>query len=196
MIKTIIWLILIMILAVGGYFWWLSTQDITAPAPHTSQSESDADVPVITPTTGTGTVPQAAQVPTGPSTSGNIIDPGSGAAQIVGSNLMLGIDENTVLGTYLVGYTGMTLYTYEKDTGASSTCYAQCAATWPPYIVSSSDTINTQYGVNASKASIITRADGTLQVVYDGHPLYFYSGDTQETTNGQGQGGVWYVIKP
>jgi predicted lipoprotein with Yx(FWY)xxD motif len=194
--KILVGLLLAIIIIIGGWFVWSSVQP-AASAP--SFNAAGTNAPVIATSNAAATAsqtPQIPQVPTGPSTSGNIIDPGSEAPSIVGNNLMLGIDENASLGMYLVGYTGMTLYTYEKDTGASSTCYDQCAETWPPYTVSSSDAINTQYGVNASKVSIIARADGTLQVAYNGHPLYFYAGDTQETTNGQGLGGVWYVIKP
>ena len=41
-----------------------------------------------------------------------------------------------------------------------------------------------------------TSAEG-IQVTYNGWPLYFYAGDTAPgDTNGQGQGGVWYVVDP
>ena len=126
-----------------------------------------------------------------------MIVPGSNATPIVGDNLMLGTNQNSKLGTYLLGYTGMTLYTYAKDDVGTSTCYSDCAQTWPPYIVSPSDRYNLEYGVNASDVGTITRADGTLQVTYNGHPLYFYTGDAASGDfNGQGVGGVWYVIAP
>jgi predicted lipoprotein with Yx(FWY)xxD motif len=195
--RKILWGIFILavlfIIVTVGIFWW-STQ--ATPSTAGPSFETTTTQPAAVSTAPTSTIPGLANIPTGPTSTGNIIDPGSGAPNIVGDNLMLGIDENSSLGAYLIGYNGETLYTYEKDTGASSTCYADCAAKWPPYIVSGSDTVNTQYGVNASKVSIITRTDGTLQVAYDDHPLYFYSGDAQGTTNGQGQSGVWYVIKP
>jgi len=126
-----------------------------------------------------------------------MVVPGSNDAPIVGDNFMLGTDQNSKLGTYLLGYTGMTLYTYAKDNVGTSTCYDNCAQKWPPYIVSPSDRYNLQYGVNASEVGTITRADGTLQVTYNDHPLYFYSGDTTSGEfNGQGVGGVWYVVAP
>ena len=196
--RKILWgsliLVILFIVIVGGFFW-MSLQN-TSTAPTLSFVATTTPTrPQKTPTPkSSGT--NLPVIPTGPTTTGYMINPGSGAPQIVGDNLMLGVDENANLGIYLIGYNGETLYTYEKDTGASSTCYAACASKWPPYIVSSSDNTNAQYGVNADKISIITRADNTLQVAYNGHPLYFYSGDAQGTANGQGVGGVWYVIKP
>ena len=42
-----------------------------------------------------------------------------------------------------------------------------------------------------------TRDDGDDQVTVDGWPLYFFSGDAAPgDTNGQGVGGIWYVVGP
>lgn len=115
---------------------------------------------------------------------------------IIGSNLALGTASNTTLGTYLVGYNGMAVYTYSKDTAGTSACSGQCAAVWPPYIVSSSDNIqNIQTGVTGS-VNTLTRADGTLQLAYNGMPLYFFASDTAGAApTGQGVGG-FSVAKP
>ncbi|MHB8448919.1 MAG: COG4315 family predicted lipoprotein [Mycobacteriales bacterium] len=55
----------------------------------------------------------------------------------------------------------------------------------------------------AAKASLLgtsRRTDGTVQVTYNGHPLYYYSGDSHAgQTNGEGInsfGGYWYVVSP
>jgi hypothetical protein len=46
----------------------------------------------------------------------------------------------------------------------------------------------------------ITRSDGTKQVTYDGHPLYFFSGDSGPgTATGQGSDGFgakWWLVSP
>ncbi|MER7665828.1 hypothetical protein [Streptomyces sp. NPDC096193] len=45
---------------------------------------------------------------------------------------------------------------------------------------------------------ITKRSDGAEQVTYNGHPLYYYAGDTEAgQTNGQGLdqfGAKWYVL--
>jgi hypothetical protein len=49
-----------------------------------------------------------------------------------------------------------------------------------------------------SMLGTISRSDGTKQVTYAGHPLYFYAGDSAAgQTNGQGInsfGGIWGVV--
>ena len=52
-------------------------------------------------------------------------------------------------------------------------------------------------GVDASLLGTTTRKDGTLQVTYNGMPLYYYAKDTVAgDVNGQEVGDVWYVIAP
>lgn len=114
----------------------------------------------------------------------------------ISDNLALGTSGNVKLGTYLIAYNGMTLYTTSKDTGSVSNCYDTCAKNWPPYIVSPAERINLQSGVGGT-ASTTTRTDGTLQLTYNGKPLYFYVGDKLGSDAlGQGSGGVWTVVKP
>ena len=43
----------------------------------------------------------------------------------------------------------------------------------------------------------ITRDDGTMQVTYNGLPLYRFANDTAAgQTNGEGVAGLWSVAKP
>ncbi len=55
-------------------------------------------------------------------------------------------------------------------------------------------------GVDASKLGTTRRSDGTLEVTYNGHPLYTYAGDSQPgQTNGEGVNGFgaeWYAVSP
>ncbi len=120
----------------------------------------------------------------------------SGPAYVAG-NVLLGTDANSTLGTYLIGYNGMTVYAYAKDTPSVSNCTGTCAGNWLPYTVASTDALaNLQAGVSG-KAGVITRADGTMQVTYNCKPLYFYSKDAVSgDTKGQNIGGVWFIVKP
>lgn len=118
----------------------------------------------------------------------------SGSA--IQNNLTLGTDSTTTIGTYLIGYNGMSVYTYAKDSTGTSTCYGECATNWPPYIVPAGMQLNLEAGVNGTSGTIV-RTDGTTQVTYNGMPLYFYIGDANSgDVNGNGIGGVWEVAKP
>lgn len=92
---------------------------------------------------------------------------------------------------------GLTLYQFASDTkgGTTSACVAACATTWPPLTVTAATQLVA--GTGASKAlATITRTDGSLQVTYDGYPLYFYSGDSLTgQTNGATVGGWSLVAK-
>jgi predicted lipoprotein with Yx(FWY)xxD motif len=103
---------------------------------------------------------------------------------------------STGLGKVLVGPNGRTLYLFEKDTGPKSTCTGSCAAEWPPFTTTGKPSAGS--GVNAAMLSATKRPDGKRQVVYAGHPLYYYSADTKAgDTTGQGLdvfGAKWYVV--
>jgi len=102
------------------------------------------------------------------------------------------------LGTILVDGNGMTLYLLTGDSADASICADACAKAWPPVTVSGSATAGS--GVDASKLGTISRADGSTQVTYNGHPLYYFVKDQAAgDVNGQGIdkfGGIWYVVSP
>jgi predicted lipoprotein with Yx(FWY)xxD motif len=98
-------------------------------------------------------------------------------------------------GQLLVGEDGFVLYIFDPDLQGASVCNDDCAAIWPPLVVSGQPTAGE--GVDASLLGTITRDDGTLQVTYDAWPLYYFSQDTGAgITSGQGVSGQWWVIDP
>lgn len=112
-------------------------------------------------------------------------------------NLTLGINTSVHLGSFLVGRTSYTLYTFAKDQAGTSTCYAQCAQNWPPYLVTPGVQPKLQTGISAALVGTITRTDDTTQLTYRGLPLYYYTGDARTgDATGQGIGGVWYAVNP
>ncbi len=112
-------------------------------------------------------------------------------------NLLLGTDATSSVGTYLIASNGMTLYTYAKDIDNTSNCTGLCTKAWPPYTVDNRDVLhNVQSGISGMVDTTV-RADGTMQVTYDGQPLYFFSQDkVSGDILGQDVGHVWYVAKP
>jgi predicted lipoprotein with Yx(FWY)xxD motif len=121
-----------------------------------------------------------------PSTSNS-----SGAASAVGT-------KTSSLGTFLVDAKGRTLYLWDADHGSKSTCSGACAQAWPPLT-----TTTTPKASGAAKASLLgttKRTDGSREVTYAGHPLYYFAGDTQPgQTTGQGSNGFgapWWVVTP
>lgn len=99
-------------------------------------------------------------------------------------------------GIWLTNSAGRALYVYTKDKGSTSKCYGPCAAAWPPLLATGPVTISGKYTVTADLGTT-TRTDGSKQVTYGGHPLYYFAGDTAAgQTKGQGLGGVWFLVGP
>ncbi|HEY7003908.1 MAG TPA: hypothetical protein VH281_06475 [Gaiellaceae bacterium] len=102
------------------------------------------------------------------------------------------------LGTILVDQDGKTLYLFEADSMNKSNCTGGCVTLWPP--VTAKGKVAAGSGVTASLIGTTMRSDGSSQVTYAGHPLYWFSGDAKTgDTNGQGLtdfGGAWYVVSP
>lgn len=96
------------------------------------------------------------------------------------------------LGSILVDADGMTLYLFEADTDGSSTCYDDCAASWPALI---DDAPSAGAGVDESLLGTTERDDGQLQVTYGDQPLYSFASDQAPgDVEGQGVGDVWFVV--
>ena len=101
------------------------------------------------------------------------------------------------LGTLIVaGSNGMTVYQFSKDTkdNGKSACSGGCATTWPPLTVAAGATPTGDTGVGG-KIGTITRDDGTVQVTYNGLPLYFFSGDSA-VGDSNGVYANWTAVKP
>jgi predicted lipoprotein with Yx(FWY)xxD motif len=103
------------------------------------------------------------------------------------------------LGTVLAaGSKKLTVYLFEADTGSASTCAGTCASVWPPVTTSGQPQAGGQ--TVASDLSTIARADGIKQVLYNGHPLYYYAkdGDAGDAYGAgiKSFGAGWYVLAP
>ena len=138
----------------------------TAVPPTSAPASANTPVPVTGATS-------AAAAPTGP------------------AHVALG--SNAQLGSFLVDDKGMSLYLFTTDKPNTSNCYGKCASFWPPLLTSGAPVAAS--GLDASKLGTTTRADGTVQVTYNGWPLYYFAKDKQPgDVKGQKVQGTWFVI--
>lgn len=68
---------------------------------------------------------------------------------------------------------GRPLYTYDADAAGKSSCYGECAKQFPPFVAD-------QRAKGSGDFSILMRDDHVRQWVYQGKPLYRYSGKDPE----------------
>jgi predicted lipoprotein with Yx(FWY)xxD motif len=140
---------------------------------------SSAATPV--PATPAPAIPAAAASSAPPAASGPVIKTAT-----VGSQ-----------GTLIVASSnGMTVYTFAndvKDSGKSA-CTGGCITKWPALTVPSGSTPTGDTGVTG-KIGTITRDDGTIQVTYNGLPLYFYATD-KAPGDANGIYTNWSAVKP
>lgn len=101
-------------------------------------------------------------------------------------------------GSFLTNSAGRAVYLFLADSSGKSACSGACASAWPPVVATGQPTA--AGGAQSTDLGTITRSDGTKQVTYDGHPLYYFVGDTGPGTDkGQGIDGFgakWWLVAP
>ena len=119
------------------------------------------------------------------------------AAAAGGSGLVITTKPGSA-GAFLTDGSGRAVYLWTKDGKDSSACSGACAGAWPP--VTTTGAVTASGGVSKADLSTITRSGGAKQVVYDGHPLYYFSGDSGAgQVSGQGSDGFgakWWLVDP
>jgi predicted lipoprotein with Yx(FWY)xxD motif len=102
----------------------------------------------------------------------------------------------TSLGKTLVDANGRTLYLFEGDKRNVSTLSNAGLAVWPRFVAAGK--VKAEAGAQAAKLGTITSPGGVRQVTYNGHPLYYFAGDSKPgSTRGQALnefGALWYVL--
>jgi predicted lipoprotein with Yx(FWY)xxD motif len=104
------------------------------------------------------------------------------------------IGSQTIL---IAGSNGMTVYTFTSDTAGSgkSACSGGCLTKWPALTVAAGATTTAGSGVTGQLGTITRVDDGSLQVTYNGLPLYFFQNDKAPgDTNGSYPN--WNLVKP
>jgi len=103
-------------------------------------------------------------------------------------------------GSYLADAAGRALYASKNDTigtptsPAVSACIDACAALWPPFYI---DKIILPALLSPNDVTVIARPDGSKQIAYKGHPLYYYSGDAGSgDVKGKAVDPAWSLVTP
>src|ERR671934_400631 len=93
---------------------------------------------------------------------------------------------------------GCVLYLFARDRAGRSSCSGACAKAWPPFLTKGAP--KSGRGINGKLLGTTKRRDGTLQVTYAKHPLYYFKEDTRpgqiKCQNVSNFGGLWLVVSP
>lgn len=105
--------------------------------------------------------------------------------------------QDSQYGTILFDGDHQAIYLFAKESSDHSECYGECAAAWPPVLTKGRPQGGA--GLNAKLLGTTARTDGTTQVTYNGHPLYYYESDPPGEVLCQNVvefGGRWLVVDP
>jgi predicted lipoprotein with Yx(FWY)xxD motif len=100
-------------------------------------------------------------------------------------------------GEMLFDQSGQAIYLFTKETSHRPRCYGECAEAWPPVVSLGSARATGE--VRAGLLGTVRRDDGSIQVTYAGHPLYYYAHEGKNQVlchNVVEFGGTWLVVTP
>ena len=89
------------------------------------------------------------------------------------------------------------IYLFDKETTTRAECFGPCAEAWPPVLTNGLPRANGRTRVGLLGTT--RRPDGTRQVTYAGHPLYYYAHEGPGQVlchNVEEFGGLWLVVRP
>ncbi len=89
------------------------------------------------------------------------------------------------------------IYLFDAESDGTPACYDECAADWPPVLTEGAPQAAGQ--VQSGLLGTVQRTDGTTQVTYGGHPLYFYAHEDPGQVlchDVDEYGGTWLVVTP
>jgi predicted lipoprotein with Yx(FWY)xxD motif len=100
-------------------------------------------------------------------------------------------------GPMLFDETGQAIYLFDIEKTPTPECYDACAEAWPPVLTKGAPVA--AGGARADLLSTSPRTDGSTQVTYAGHPLYFYVNEGKNEVRCHNvflNGGLWFVVTP
>ena len=100
-------------------------------------------------------------------------------------------------GRMLFDRSGQAIYLFDRETSSRPRCYRACAEAWPPVL-----TTGEPRAAGRAKQELFgttTRSNGSTQVTYAGHPLYYYAHEDKGEVlchDVEEYGGTWLVVRP
>jgi len=89
------------------------------------------------------------------------------------------------------------IYLFDVERTATPECYDDCAVAWPPVLTDG--TPQADGNLDPDLLGTTERSDGSIQVTYNDHPLYYYAHEEPgevKCHNVNLNGGLWYVVQP
>jgi predicted lipoprotein with Yx(FWY)xxD motif len=100
-------------------------------------------------------------------------------------------------GQILFGPKRQAIYMWESEQSDTPECYGDCAEAWPPVLTDGEP--GASGAADADLLGTTKRKDGSTQVTYGGHPLYYYAHEGPgevKCHNVATHGGLWWVVQP
>ena len=105
--------------------------------------------------------------------------------------------DSSDFGTMLFDRSGQAIYLFDRETRNRPRCYGPCATAWPPVL-----TEGLPRGTGDVRTGLLgttRREDGSTQVTYAEHPLYYYAHEGKKEVlchDVSEFGGLWLVVTP
>jgi predicted lipoprotein with Yx(FWY)xxD motif len=107
------------------------------------------------------------------------------------------ITADSEFGPMLYDASGQPIYLFTAESGDRPACYDDCAEDWPPVLTT--DAPRGAADVRPRFLGSTRRTDGSTQVTYAGHPLYYYAHEGKYQVlchDVEEHGGTWLVVRP
>ena len=122
---------------------------------------------------------------------------GEGGLHVPATRARLVVQDSD-FGRVLFDANGQVVYAFENDRTNRSNCTSEdCVDAWPPVLTQEQPSADR--GVQPRLLGTIRRSNGSLQVTYNGRPLYFYAHEAPgeiKCHNVDLHGGLWWVVTP
>jgi predicted lipoprotein with Yx(FWY)xxD motif len=166
------------------------------------QGQADEPAATVTEPTDTGSGEESdggSAAPAGESASARDArrPPGEDGLRVAARRARI-VAKDSPFGRVLFDANGQVVYVFEIDRANRSNCTSEdCVEAWPPVLTRESPSAGE--GADAGLLGTIRRSDGSLQVSYNGRPLYFYEHEAPgevKCHNVELHGGLWWVVTP